>query len=163
MPVLAGCIFAPLLAREQEFDKYDISFQVPIGLKLEEKGIYQKEATYYQGAVMSSERNFMLEWFDAPDFSPELAKLQALNGPAFFESTSSSVSVNLAGSPAAKQISGFDVTFAEMNFKFTSDNQAPGIIGVWYCPTSQRAIIFMAVHKRPLKELDRFVSNFSCE
>lgn len=170
VPVLAACILDPLLARDQEFNRYGIAFQAPVGLKLDQytldmqREIFQKgPVNYDQGVVISSEKNFFLAWIYEPQFTPELARLQVVNGPEFFESTSSSVRVTLTGRPATKQISGFDVTFAEMSFELTPDNQAPGIIGVWYCPTSQRAIVFIAIHKRPLRELDRFVSNFSCE
>lgn len=36
VPVLAACILDPLLARDQEFNRYGIAFQAPVGLKLDQ-------------------------------------------------------------------------------------------------------------------------------
>ena len=90
MPVLAACIFTPLLARDQEFNRYDISFKVPSGLKLEEYTLdMQREflrngpANYDQGVIISSETNFYLAWIYEPQFKPELARLQVLNALHF--------------------------------------------------------------------------------
>lgn len=111
---------------------------------------------------MSSEKNFILEWVYAPEFTPQLARTQVLNGPVFFESTDPGFRASIAGNPQTRRISSFEVTFAEMEVVFRQGSRAPGIIGVWQCQPSKRTIIFIALHKQPTKELERFVKCFSC-
>jgi|GEM_PF-3043207 len=125
-----------------------------------QRGIFQKGPSHPDsGVVMSTHENFVLEWVYAPEFTPELARRQVLNGPEFFGPPTA---VTLTSSPATKRFSNFDVTFAELYLKFAPGDETPGIIGVWYCPDSQRAIIHIALYKRPLPELGRFMDNFSC-
>ena len=154
----------------QAFSKHSISFEVSSQLKLEEytldlaRQIFRKGSSNFdQGVVMSSENNFILEWVYEPTFTAQLARAQVLNGPAFFESTNPSFSASIVGIPQTRHIEGFEVTFAEMEVVFTPGSRAPGIIGVWQCQPSERAIIFIALHKQPTSELERFVKSFSCQ
>lgn len=152
----------------QTFSKHDISFQIPSNLKLEEWTLdiamqFQGRGptSYDQGAVTSTESNFMLLWVYEPTFTTALARRQVLNGPAFFESINRTARANLVGSPTTEEIAGFEVTYAEMKMDFVGTT-APAIIGTWQCQPSERAIIFIAIHKQPTKELNRFVRSFSC-
>ena len=155
---------------QQTFSKHDMSFEVSAQLKLEEytldlaRQIFRKgPSNFDQGVIMSSEKNFILEWVYEPTFTVQLARAQVLNGPAFFESTDPSFSASMAGNPQTRGISSFEVTFAEMDVVFRQGSSARGIIGAWQCQPSERVVIFIALHKQPTKELERFIKSFSCK
>ena len=162
---IAACVGSPL----QTVNKHDISFDVSAQLELEEysldlaRQLFRKGPSKFdQGVIMSSEKNFILEWVYEPVFTPQLAKAQVRNGPAFFESTNPDFRVSLTSLPQTKRISNLNVTFAEMEVVFSQGSSAPAVIGVWQCQPSERAIIFIALNNQPIKELERFVSSFSC-
>lgn len=154
---------------QQTFSKHDMSFKVSAQLNLEEyqldlaRQIFRRgPSDFDQGVIMSSEKNFILEWVYEPAFTAQLARAQVSNGPAFFESTNPSFTASMAGTPRTRRISSFEVTFAEMVVVFGEGSNAPGVIGVWQCQPSERVVIFIALHKQPTKELERFVGSFSC-
>ena len=167
--VLAACTVPQvLISQNRNYSGYDMSFDAPAQLMLEEytldlaTGYFRKgPARYDQGVIMSAKTNFILEWVYEPDFTPNLARRQALNGPAFFESTNTAFQATLIGGAQSKSLSDFDVVYAEMQLS-SAGVTVPGIIAVWQCQPSERAIIFIAINKRPIKEMERFVGSFAC-
>jgi len=148
---------------------HSLSFQVSSQLKIEEysldlqRGVFRKgPSAFDQGVLMSTEKNFILEWVYEPNFTSDLAKAQALNGPQFFESSDPSFKARVMGTTSSERIAEFNVTFADLELGSNTFSRAPGITAVWQCPESRRAIIFLAVHKQPKEELERFIRSFSC-
>jgi len=152
----------------QTFNKHGISFKVSKELKLEEytvnfeKQTFQKgTASYEQGAVLSTEKNFMLLWLTAvPQFSPAEVRSSILSTPNSFESASSIFQAEIAGDLVKQQISGFEVTSARMQFSMPGW-EAPGVTAVWYCADSHRTMQVVLIHKWPETELKRFIKSFS--
>ena len=166
---IVGLVVACSGLSSQTFSKYGISFEVSDQLILEEhtfvpgSQIFRRGPSEFdQGVVISSEKNFMLAWVYEPAFTPQLARMQVLNGPGFYESTNTSFSARLLDAPQTTRISDFEVTFALMEVVFNPQARGKGVIGVWYCRTSERAVIFLALHNDPTKELKRLVNSFSC-
>ena len=152
--------------QREQFVVQGIAFEAPGNLDIREytldlgRGIFREgPSSYDQGVMISGDRNFVVEWVYAPEFTPELASLQALNGPAFFDGTG--VSARTVGTPKVETINGFSVTSIELSLQWPG-GQAPGIIGVWQCQPSRRAINFIAIHDDPHDELKRVVSSFAC-
>jgi hypothetical protein len=153
----------------QTFSKHGISFEVSRELKLEEytvnfeKQIFRRgTASYEQGAVLSTEKNFMLLWLTTvPQFSPAEVQLSILSTPNSFESASGTFQAEIVGDLVTQQIAGFEVTSARMQFTMPGW-KAPGITAVWYCPDSQRTMQVVLIHKQPEREMKRFIRSFSC-
>ena len=129
----------------QTFSKYDISFEVSRELKWEESAVnFAKQsfargtANSKQGAVMSSEKNFMLLWLTTiPKFTQEEVRRSIFTTPDTFESASGTFRAKIAGDLVAQEIAGFEVTSAAMQFTMPQW-EALGITAVWYCPASQK-------------------------
>lgn len=147
----------------QTFSKYGLSFKVSKELKLEEYTVnFDNQtfrigtASYKQGAVLSSEKNFMLLWCTPiPKFTQEEIRSSILTTPDTFNSPLAKIVGNLV----TEDIAGFEVTFAEM--QFTKPGwEAPGITAVWYCPISQRIVQIILIHKQPEEEMNRFINSF---
>lgn len=153
----------------QTFNKHGISFKVSRELRLEEYAVNFEEqtfrrgtASYEQGAVLSTEKNFMLLWLTTvPQFSPAEVRFSILSTPNIFESTSGTFQAEIAGDLVKQQIAGFEVTSARMQFTVPGW-KAPGITAVWYCADSQRTIQVVLIHKQPETEMKRFIRSFSC-
>jgi len=154
----------------QTFNKYGISFEVSKELKLEEYTVsianqtFQKgTARYEEGAILSTEKNFMLLWVTAvPEFTQEEVRLSILTTPNSFESAGGTFKAKITGDLSTQQIAGFEVTFAMMQFTLPGW-EAPGITAVWYCSASQRTMQLILIHKQPKKEMQRFIRSLSCE
>ena len=154
----------------QTFSKHGISFKVSKELKLEEYTVSIKDqvfqkgtASYEEGAVISTEKNFILLWATAvPGFTKEEIRLSILTTPNSFESAGGTFQAKITGDLSTQQIAGFEVTFAMMQFTLP-EWEAPGITAVWYCPASQRTMQLILIHKQPKKEMQRFMRSFSCE
>ncbi len=153
----------------QTFDKYGMSFEVSEKLKLEEytvsieNQIFKKgTASYEEGYVMSTEKNFTLLWLTTvPQFSPTEVRFSILSTPNTFESASGTFQAKITGDLTTQRIANFEVTFAEMQFTLPGW-KAPGITAVWYCPASQRTMQLILIHKQPEREMRRFLRSFSC-
>jgi hypothetical protein len=152
--------------QREQYAIQEITFEAPSELDIREftldldRGIFREgPSSFNQGIMMSTDNNFIVEWVYAPEYTPQLARLQALNGPAFFDG--SSVTARTVGTPTVGTISGFSVTSVELALRWQG-GQASGIIGVWQCQPSLRAINFIAFHNDPQGELNRFVSKFTC-
>jgi hypothetical protein len=153
----------------QTFSKHDISFTVSKELELEEyivsieDQVFQKgTASYEEGAVISTEKNFILLWATAvPEFTQEEIRLSILNTPNAFESAGGTVQAKITGDLSTQQIAGFEVTFAMMEFTLPGW-EAPGITGVWYCSASHRIMQLILIHKQPQNEMERFIRSLSC-
>ncbi|MBA7715376.1 hypothetical protein ES703_124417 [subsurface metagenome] len=152
----------------QTFSKYDISFEVPRELKLEEYAISIENpiprkgtATYRQGMVISSEKNFWFLWLERPELTLEEVRLSILSTPDVFESSSGTFRAQITGGLITQRIADFEVTFAEMRFTLPGW-EAPGITAVWYCPASQRAMQLVLVNRNAESEMRRFIHSFSC-
>lgn len=162
--LLAGCSEGL-----QTFSKYGISFEVSKELELEEytvsiEGqIFQRgTASYKEGAVISTEKNFMLLWATTiPKFTEEEVRLSILTTPNTFESADNTFQAKIIGDLSTQQITRFDVTFAKMQFTLPGW-KAPGITAVWYCADSQRTMQLVLIHKQPEGEMKRFIRSFSC-
>ena len=152
----------------QTFSKHGISFSVSKELKLEEYSvdfrnqIFQKgAASYEQGGVFSTEKNFMLLWATTvSEFTEEEVRLSVLTTPNIFESVGNTFQAKIIGDPLTQQINRFDVTFTEMEFTLPGW-EAPGITAVWYCPSSQRTMQVILIHKQPKGEMERFLRSFT--
>jgi len=152
-----------------QYERYEVqglTFDAPSGLDIVEytldleRGVFHKgPSSYDQGVMVSSDNNFMVEWVYAPEFTQELARIQAQTGPAFFEG--SAISARTVGSTKVESINGLSVTSAELSLRW-SGGEASGVIGVWQCLPSQRAINFIAIHSDPQDELNRTASSFGC-
>jgi len=153
----------------QTFNKYGISFEVSEELKLEEYTIsienqtFKKgTASYEEGAILSTEKNFMLLWLmTVPEFTHEEVRFSILSTPNIFESASGTFQAEIVGDLVTQQIAGFEVTFAEMQFTLPGW-KASGITAVWYCQDSQRTMQVVLIHKQPEREMKRFIRSFSC-
>jgi len=154
----------------QTFSKYGISFKVSNEVKLEEytvsieDQVFQKgTASYEEGAVISTEKNFILLWATAiPEFTQEETRLSILTTPNSFESAGGTLQAQITGDLATQQIAGFEVTFSMMQFTLPGW-EAPGITGVWYCPASQRIMQLILINEQPKKEMQRFIQSLSYE
>jgi len=153
----------------QTFSKHDISFKVANSLRLEEYTFNIHEQTlrkgstsYDEGMVMSTEKNFILIWLTAvPKFTPEEIRFSILSTPDTFQSASRTFQAKITGDLTTQRIADFEVTFADM--QFTQPGwKATGITAVWYCPTSQRMMQLILIHKQPEREMKRFIRSFSC-
>lgn len=151
----------------QTFSKYGISFEVSRELKLEEYTVnFEKQifcrgtASYEQGAVLSTEKNFTLLWLTTvPQFSPVEVRFSILSTPSIFESASGTFQAEIAGDLVTQQIAGFEVTSARMQFTMPGW-KASGITAVWYCP--DRTMQVVLIHKQPEREMKMFIQSFSC-
>jgi len=154
----------------QTFSKHGISFTVAKELKLEEYTVSIENQTfrkgtarYEEGAILSTEKNFILLWATAvPEFTQEEVRLSILTTPNSFESAGGTFQAKITGGLSTQQIAGFEVTFAKMQFTLP-EWKAPGITAVWYCPASQRTMQLILIHKQPEKEMQRFIRSLSCE
>jgi len=162
--LVVGCI-----GGLQTFSNHGISFKVSQELKLEEYNAnFEKQtywrgtASYEQGAILSTEKNFMFLWLTtAPQFSPAEVRFSILSTPNVFESASGTFQAVIAGDLVTQQIAGFEVTSARMRFTMPGW-KASGITAVWYCADSQRTMQVVLIHKQPETELKRFIKSFSC-
>lgn len=166
--VLASGLVAGCGEGLQTFSKYGISFEVSKDLELEEYTVSIKDqifrkgtASYEEGVVISTEKNFMLLWLTAvPQFTLEEIRFSILTTPNIFESAGGTFQAKITGDLSTQQIGNFEVTSAKM--QFTSPGwEAPGITAVWYSPHSQRMIQLVIIHKQPRKEMKRFIRSFS--
>lgn len=164
--ILAMVVTSSCGEQREQFAVQGITFEAPSELDIREytldleRGIFREgPSSFDQGIMTSTDRNFLVEWVYAPEYTPQLARLQALNGPAFFEGTR--VAARTVGVPKVDKINGFSVTSVELALRWPG-GQASGIIGVWQCRPSLRAINFIAFHSDPRDELKRFVSSFTC-
>jgi hypothetical protein len=152
----------------QTFNKHGISFKVSGELKLEEYAVnFEKQTfrrgavSYEQGAVLSTEKNFMFLWLTTvPQFSPAEVRSSILSTPNSFESASGTFKAEIAGDLVKQQVSGFEVTSARMQFSMPGW-KVPGITAVWYCADSHRTMQVVLIHKQPETELKRFIGSFS--
>lgn len=153
----------------QTFNKHGISFKVATELKLEEYTVnFEKQtfrrgtASYEQGAILSTEKNLTLLWLTTvPEFTQEEVRLSILSTPNAFGSLAGTFQAQVTGDLVTEQIADFKVTFADMQFSLPGW-EAPGITAVWYCPTSQRTIQLILIHKQPKREMKRFIRSFAC-
>jgi len=153
----------------QTFSKYGISFTVSKELKLEEYTVSVEDqifrmgiSSYEEGAVISTEKNFILLWVTAvPEFTQEEIRDSILSTPNTFESADGNLQAKITSSISTQQIAGFEVNFAEMQFTLPGW-EAPGITAIWYCPASQRTIQLILINKSPEGEMKRFINSFSC-
>ena len=153
----------------QTFNKHGSSFKVSKELKLEEYAVnFEKQtfrrgtASYEQGAVLSTEKNFTLLWLTTvPEFTQEEVRLSILSTPNAFGSLAGTFQAQLTGDLVTEQIADFKVTFTDMQFSLPGW-EAPGITAIWYCPTSQRTIQLILIHKQPKREMKRFIRSFAC-
>ena len=152
----------------QTFSKHGISFKVDEALKLEEYTVsirdqtFQKgSASYNEGCVMSTEKNFVFIWLKVPELTPEEVRLSILSTPNVFESSSGTFRAQIAGDLTTQRIADFEVTFAEMQFTLPGW-EAPGITAVWYCPVSQRTMQLILINRHAEREMRRFIRSFSC-
>ena len=172
-PAMILLLLAPILLTGcggglQTFNKHGISFKVSQDLKLEEYTVnferqtfWRGTASYEQGAVLSTEKNFMLLWLTTvPQFSPSEVRSSILSTPNSFESISGNFRAEIAGDLATQRIAGFEVTSAKMQFTMPGW-EAPGITAVWYCADSHRTMQVVLIHKQPEAELKRFIGSFS--
>ena len=151
----------------QTFNKYDIYFEISKELKLEEYTVNFEEQSFgrgtansKQGAVMGSEKNFMLLWLTTiPKFSQEEVRRSIFTTPDAFESASGSFRAKIAGDLVTQEIAGFEVTSAAMQFTMPQW-EAPGITAVWYCPASQRTMQLVLINKHAEREMQRFIRSF---
>ena len=154
----------------QTFNKYGIAFEVSKELKLEEYTVsiadqifHKGTASYEEGAVLSTEKNFILLWATAiPEFTQEEIRLSILTTPSVFESAGGTLQAKITGDISTQQIAGFEVTFTMMQFTLPGW-EAPGITGVWYCSASQRIMQLILINEQPKKEMQRFIRSLSCE
>ena len=162
----------------QTFSKHDMSFKVYDQEKLQEytfsieDQIFQKgSASYDEGAVVTSwNKGFIFLWVKVPNFTSQEARSALLRTQDTFESVkkpgAGPEGVKLTGSPYKQEVSGFDVTFAYLEYEYVKGGPGQGITAVWYCPASQRMMqLIMTVHpdKEPKEEMLRFIHGFSCE
>jgi len=153
----------------ETFNKHGISFKVATELELEEYSVnFEKHtfqtgaATYDQGAILSTEKNFMLLWLTTvPEFTQEEVRLSILSTPNAFGSLAGTLQTQVTGDLVTEQIADFKVTFADMQF-YMPGWEAPGITAVWYCPMSQRTVQLILIHKQPEREMKRFIRSFAC-
>ncbi len=151
----------------QTFSKYDISFEVSKELKLEEYAVnFAKQsfgrgtASSKQGAVLSSEKNFMLLWLTTiPKFTQEEVRRSIITAPDAFESASGTFRAKITGDLATQEIARFEVTSATMQFT-QPQWEAPGITAVWYCPSSRRTMQLVLINKHAEREMERFIRSF---
>ncbi|HUT96680.1 MAG TPA: hypothetical protein VMW60_00985 [Dehalococcoidales bacterium] len=168
--VLASGLMVSCGEELQTFSKHDISFTLSEELKLEEYTVSIEDqvlqkgtASYEEGAVISTEKNFMLLWATAvPEFTQEEIRLSILTTPNSFESAGGTLQAEITGDLSTQQIAGFEVTFAMMEFTLPGW-EAPGITGIWYCSSSQRIMQLILINEQPEKEMRRFIQSFSCE
>jgi len=153
----------------QEFNNYGISFTVDKELELEEytvdlrKQVFHKgNASYEIGAVMSSDKNFMLQWMTTiPEFTQEEIRQAIITMPNVFSSSEYTFHTTISENIGYDKIAGFNVTFTEMQFTYAG-GEASGITAIWYCPGCQRTMQLTLIHKNPENEVNRFINNFSC-
>ncbi len=153
----------------QTFSKYGISFTVSKELKLEEYTVSVEDqifrrgiSNYNEGAVISTEKNFMLLWGTAvPEFTQEEIRDSILSTPNIFGSAGGTLQAEITSAISTHQIAEFEVTSAEMQFTLPGW-EAPGITAVWNCPASQRIIQLILINKSPEREVKRFINSFSC-
>ena len=173
IPILILLLVASVLGTScgpgmQTFNKHGISFKVSGELKLEDYVVnFEKQtfrrgtASYEQGGVLSTEKNFMLLWLTTiPQFSPAEVRYSILSTPNSFESVSGTFQAGIAGDLVKQQIAGFEVTSARMQFTMPGW-KASGITAVWYDADSQRTMQVVLIHKQPETELKRFIGSFS--
>lgn len=167
--VLASVVLVGCGGGLQTFSKYGISFTVSKELRLEEYTVNVENqifrrgiSSYDEGAVISTEKNFVLLWVTAvPEFSQEEIRVSILSTPNVFESAGGTFQAKITSAISTQQIAGFEVTSAEMQFTLPGW-EAPGITAVWNCPASQRTIQLILIHKQPKSEMERFIRSFSC-
>ncbi len=152
----------------QTFSKHGISFKVSSDLKLEEYTVRVQDqifrkgpAGYNEGAVLSTEKNFIFLWLKGPEFTPEEVRLSILSTPSTFSSVDPAFRARITGDLVTQRVADFEVTFAHMQFTFPG-GEAPGITAVWYCPASQRTMQLVIIHKQPKREMESFIRSFSC-
>jgi hypothetical protein len=170
LSVITSALTAGCGEELQTLNKHGISFTVSRELKLEEYSVnFEKQtfqrgtASYEQGAVISTEKNFMLLWLTAvPQFSPAEVRTSILSTPNSFESVSGNFQAEIAGELVKQKIAGFEVTSAGMQFTMPGW-EAPGITAVWYCADSRRTMQVVLIHKQPETELKRFMESFSSQ
>lgn len=89
----------------QTFNKHGISFKVATELKLEEYTVnFEKQtfrrgtASYEQGAILSTEKNFTLLWLTTvPEFTQEEVRLSILSTPNAFGSLAGTFQAQVTG------------------------------------------------------------------
>ncbi len=161
--VLASGLLVGCAEKLQTFSKYDIAFTVSSDFKLEEYTVSIKDhifqrgtASYEEGAVISSEKNFYFFWLTAPEFTQEEVRLSILTTADFFVSPQAEIT----GAITTQQIADFEVSFADMRFTLPGW-EATGITAVWYSAASQRVMQLIVIHKQSKKEIERFIRSFS--
>jgi hypothetical protein len=109
---------------------------------------------------MSSEKNFVLEWIKRPEFTPDEVRVAILSTPDIFESASGKFHTVTRGGLFKERIDNFEVTYAFMLFT-RPGLKADGITALWYCPVSERVFQIILTHRRPKREMERFIRSFS--
>jgi len=152
----------------QTYSKYDISFQVSSRLKLEEytvstqnQKIQKGPASVEEGALISTDQNFLLYWFKGATLTTKETRSYILTTPASFASTSNSFKARITGNLTTEQVGDFELTFADLQLT-SSGGKASGITAIWYCQTSQRIIHLIIIDKQAETEMKRFIQSFSC-
>jgi hypothetical protein len=109
--------------QQEQYSIQGITFEAPAELDIREftldleRGIFREgPSSFNQGVMTSKDKNFMVEWVYAPEYTPQLARIQALNGPAFFDG--SSVTARTTGTPTVDMINGFSVTSVELALRW---------------------------------------------
>ena len=154
----------------QTFSKYGISLTVSKELKLEEYTVSVEDqifrrgiSSYEEGAVISTEKNFMLLWVTAvPEYTQEEIRDSIISTPNTFESAGSNLQAEITSSISTQQIAGFEISFADMLF-IMPGWEASGITAVWNCPANHRTIQLILIHNSPQSEMNRFIRSFSCD
>jgi len=166
--LLASILLTGCDGGHQTYNNHGISFQVSKAIKLEEysvnfeaKAFGKGTASYEQGAVLSTEKNFIFLWLTTiPPFSPSEIRSCIMSTPNSLESLSGTFRAKIVGDLITQQIAGFEITSAKMQFTMPGW-EAPGITAVWYCADSHRTMQVILIHKQPEIELKRFIASFS--
>lgn len=152
----------------QTFCRYDICFTISSELQLEEYSLssffspYRKgPASFDEGVVLGDENSFLLLWLSGPELAPQATRTSILSTTDMYSGSSGTLRVEITSDLATEQVSGFELTYAEMRFA-RAGWESPGITAVWYCPASKRAFQVVMVHNHPNTEMKRFIRSFSC-
>jgi hypothetical protein len=152
----------------QTYSNNGISFQVSSRYKLEEYTVntqsqsFQKgPASVEEGALISTDRNFLLSWTKGNAPSPQELKFYIQTTPSFFTSTSSNFKARVTGNQTTEKIGDFELTFAGLQLS-TSGGAATGVTAIWYCPTSGRIMHLILIDKQADIEMKSFIQSFSC-
>lgn len=151
----------------QKFDKCGVSFRISDELKLMKYGVSLEKlafhpgpCSYDEGFAGSTEMEFSLSWFKTSKLTAQDYRLLIENTPLIFQGIPG-LRTEIVGLIEIETISGFEVTYANLNITYHGDTQ-PGISAVWYCSKSGRLFTYTVLHGKPKQEMERFIRSFSC-